>query len=53
MIRLMAAYHEDLLVDTHLHLAKVCMQLTMGMADMVVIGTGVRRSLEASRTTLH
>jgi len=23
MIRLMASYHEDLLVDTHLHLAKV------------------------------
>ena len=24
MVRLVAAYHEDLLVDTHLHLAKVC-----------------------------
>ena len=24
MIRLMATYHEDLLVETHLHLAKVC-----------------------------
>ena len=23
MVRLVAAYHEDLLVDTHLHLAKV------------------------------
>ena len=28
MIRLVAAYHEDLLVDTHLHLAKVSFDIT-------------------------
>ena len=29
MVRLVAAYHDDLLVDTHLHLAKVCTQLLL------------------------